>query len=304
MKAPSKSSLRSLGVILTAASLALTALQASAFSPEIRNDPFEMGLFWVQHGIALVYFVLLIVFNISTQGFKKLFHFDPFSYSLALMMYSLGAHSLNYFTEIQVFAPYVGWMQALLIAMHIAILAFPFRKRLPETLQYVLYFVCGAGALLSAYMTIFVAPLMPFSVLLVWFYGLSIYAWVPFFYLVYFIRSFFKMEMLTHTRKAFWAGILVPVAVFFVFILRWNGVQNTIQSVRDDYQANYTQLYPEWVVLAQRLSDDPLTERVVKGNFFTQRSFWTNFDGMNLSRNIIRKQDPMATLAGIVYGSF
>ena len=304
MKAWSPSSLRSLGVALTVISLALTAWQASAFAPEIRNDVFDMGLFWVQHGIALVYFILIVIHNASTKGFRKLFHFDPFMYSLALIIYSLGAHSLNYFTEIQVFAPYVTWMKGYLLLMHLAILAFPFRKKLPESFQYLLYFICGAGVLMGAYMTVFIAPLMPFAAALVWFYGFSVYALVPLFYLIYFIRSYFKMELLPHTRRAFWAGILVPVAVFFVFALRWQGVQRTIKEVRQDYQANYTQQYPEWVTLAQRLPTDPLTERVVKGDAFTQRSFWDDFGGSTLSRNIIRKQDPLATLAGLVYGHF
>ena len=228
---------------------------------------------------------------------------DERLYSIALILYSISAHTLNYSENLQIFAPYIDWMLVYLLLIHIAILAFPYRDYLPPLLQYVLYTLNGAGLVLCIYLTIFLGPLnliaIPASVIL----GISMLALAPFWFTVHFIQSVFRMNNLPWSQRAYWTGVIVPVLILVGFLAKWNSIQQTIETVRSDYEAHYTQEFPEWVILAQNLPDGPFTEMVITADAMTQRSFWAEGRGLfgQLSFSQFIRHNPLATIARIFH---
>lgn len=263
----------------------------------------EGGLFWVIYGINVVYFIAIVIYHYQENKFSRLLKGDERLYSIALIMYSISAHTLNYSEDLQIFAPYVDWMLVYLLLIHVAILAFPYRNYLPSLLQYVLYALNGAGLVMCIYLTIFLGPLniiaFPASVIL----GISLLALAPFWFTVHFFHSAFRMNELPWSQRAYWAGVIVPVLILIGFLAKWNSIQQTIQTVRADYEANYTQEFPEWMILAQQLPDGPFTEMVITADAMTQRSFWAEGRGLfgQLSFSQFIRHNPLATIARIFH---
>lgn len=262
------------------------------------------GLFWGNYLVAVIYFIAFVVTHTQKHGLWGWKRLDEKVYSIALVLFSISAHALNFTTDIRLFAPYTPWLLGYMILIHGAILLFPYRKSLPEWLQYAVYFVSGAGLLLTTYMTIFLAPVMLFSLIGFFFFGLSLHSLIPLWFLVYFIFVGIRKIELPFSKTAFWAGITLPVVVLAIFLIRWQGVQRDIEASQTEYRAWHQDDYPEWVALSQRLPDDPLTETVVLSNIRTQRSFWMSGAMMAPTRirGFEQQHDPLAVTANILYG--
>lgn len=262
------------------------------------------GLFWGNYIASVVFFLAFVTDHVRQHGWRVWKRLDEKVYSIALVLFSISAHTLNYTTEIRVFAPYVSWMAGYILLLHGAILLFPYRARLPEWAQYIVYFLSGAGAVLSAYMSIFIAPIMAFSVVGFFVFGLSLHSFITLWYLIFFIFVGIRKIELPYSRTAYWSGITLPVLMLAIFLVRWQGVQSDIEASQAEYQLKYQDEFPEWVSLSQRLPDDPLTESVILSKARTQRSFWQDGDIMTpmTVRGFVQRHDPLAVVANLLYG--
>lgn len=262
------------------------------------------GLFWGNYLASVGYFFAFVITHKRQHGWWNWRMLDEKIYSIALALFSISAHALNYTTEIRIFAPYVSWMVGYMLLLHGAILLFPYREKLPNWLQYAVYFVSGAGIVLTAYLTIFIAPVMAFSLIGFFVFGLSLHSFIPLWFLVYFIFVGIRKIDLPYSRTAFWSGITLPVIILAIFLVRWQDVQSDIEASQVEYELKYQDEYPEWVALSQRLPDDPLTESVILSNVRTQRSFWQQ-SGMMARRRVRgfeQQHDPLAVTANLLYG--
>ncbi|MEZ4772765.1 MAG: XrtN system VIT domain-containing protein [Bacteroidia bacterium] len=262
------------------------------------------GLFWVVYGITVSYFIAIIITHLREHGLANFSKGDEKLYSIALVLFSLSAHSLNLSRELSVFAPYTNWLNAFMIAMHAAILAFPYRSQLPAAIQYVIYFVNGSGMLVAFYMAIFLGPLNIYAIPLSIVLGISMLALAPVFWVIHFIQSLFRMNPLPWSQRAFWLGVTIPLLILGGFLAKWNSVQKDILSARSVYQTRYADILPEWVVLSQELPDGPFTEMVIMSEAFSQKSFWTGeLNGMlnQLTYQGNQRHNPLAVIAHMMY---
>ncbi|MEZ4826950.1 MAG: XrtN system VIT domain-containing protein [Bacteroidia bacterium] len=262
------------------------------------------GLFWVIYSMTVLYFVSILIQHLRNFGLKQFTKGDEKLYSVALILFSLSAHSLNLSREISVFATYTTWLSVFMIAMHVAILAFPYRSLLPSGIQYVVYFVNGAGLLVASYMALFLGPLNILAFPLAIVMGVSLLALTPLLWVLHFIQSISRMNPLPRAQRAFWLGVVVPVIILIGFLAKWNSVQRDIQSARALYQAQSMDVLPEWVVLSQRLPDGPFTEMIIMSEAFSQKSFWNGeifgiFD--QITYQGMQRHNPLAVIAHLIY---
>lgn len=296
-----------LGLLLIVISSALFYIQIQ-WTPE--TSIFDEGilrradLFWINFIISSGFFISFLITHIREKGWANWGKLDEKVYSVALVLFSLSAHTLNFGTDIVVFADYATWMNIYVVLMHGAVLAFPHRRKLSDILQYAIYFMCGAGLVMSIYLCGFIAPLVGIGLILFFFFGFSLHVTVPLWFLLYYIFAGIQKLPLKYSRTAYWSGIVLPVIVLAIFTWRWQGVQDSIEANRTEYNAHYSHEYPEWVFLSQRLPDDALTERVITSKAFTQKAFWASGDWMPRinRRGLEYRHDPVATTARVFYG--
>ncbi|MEO1416869.1 MAG: XrtN system VIT domain-containing protein [Bacteroidota bacterium] len=257
--------------------------------------------------LSAIYFISILIHHHRVFGkgnvWKNTWRGDQRLYSLALVNFSLSAHILNFTTEIQVFAPYVGWLGAYMLLMHTTILLFPFRASLSEWGQYMLYFLCGSSAVLALYFTLFLGPLVGFSIVLAFVLGISLHAIAPVFFLIEMILAYRRMEPLPHAKKAYYLGLIVPVMVLGFYMMQWQNLQNTIQKEIHTYSQTAPQDLPQWVYISQQLPENELVESILKGKAFTQYSFWTESYGMlNFRSREFVRHDPFSLIATVCFG--
>ena len=261
------------------------------------------GLFWVNYLLSAGYFVAL-VFQYLAQPRPR--RGDEVAYTRALILFSLSAHTLNYGTNIKVFEPYVDWMIGYVVLMHLTLLLLPHRRALPQGLRLGLYALAGASLVLAVYLTLFLGPLILLAIPLSAAFGVSMHATVPLWFAIEYARLPWRMERTVQAQRAFWGGVLVPLVILGGFLVKWHGLQRTLESAQIQAATEASaQGLPEWVVMSQHLPDDPLTQSVLMSNLYAQRSFWHLEDGLNrLGRQLPVRQrhDPLATAARLLYG--
>lgn len=290
----------------TIVAIALALFLAQFYIPDdLKSFDTGFSLFIINYVLAVCYF---IAFFVNRRKLKKVGKHKPFIqqiYPISLVIFSISAHSLNYGDgSMMVYYPYVNWMTVLVVLMHIAILAFPYRDRFSVWLQYLLYLLCAIGSLVSLYMTIFIGPLLAYSIPGAIFFGISLHSYVPLLILIYFASNIIKTEENPLARKAYFAGIALSLVVLGSFLYKWKGIQNQIEMSQKAFEAEAMPNFPEWVILSQHLPDDPLTESVIMSNSFTQKSLWANdlFDSFDRRWDIRIRHNPLAVIARTFFG--
>lgn len=289
---------------IAALGLSLTWFLLLLYSPVLETAFLdELGAFFVNYAITFAYFLTILIVHFRTQKGVPWHKGDEHTYSIALVLFSISAHSLN-FSEIKLFSPYVDWMVAYVILMHVAVLAFPFRSIMTTNLRMAVNLINGAGLVLALYLTIFIFPVFVFAIPGAVFFGISLHATVPFWFFLYFIQAWFRMESSVFNKRAYWLGILIPILAFSVFVYQWSDIQKDIKSARATYQQMENSDLPEWVYLASALSPDLLTQKVLIANGRTQRTYWedSNFMGSGPSGSQFTRHNPIALAAMILYG--
>ena len=262
------------------------------------------GAFFILYIISAGYFISIFVKHIRQFGWKKFAKGDEVLYAIALVLFSISAHSLNIELGSDIFASYPDWLTIYMIVMHVGILAFPYRMHMPEELQYLLYFVCGAGAIMCIYFNIYLAPLMAVSIPGALFLGISAHSFAPMFWLIQFIQAFFRMEDAKYSRTAYWAGVMVPILFLAIYLGRWHGVQKQIKEVQASYESESEQIYPLWVALSQQLPEGSFTEMVILGEATSHHLYSANWgnDLFGFSGRGMIHHNPLAVMAQLLYG--
>ncbi|GAB4402279.1 MAG: hypothetical protein OHK0039_00030 [Bacteroidia bacterium] len=290
----------------------LLGLSLTLFLFLLRQPPWAMSfvsldlpsLFWVIFLISVAYFIAILTVHTRQHGFRKLGQGDEANFAIALSLFSLSAHALNYGTNIRVFSPYADWMVGYVVLMHVALLLLPYRQRLPQVLRYGAYFIAGAGCLLALYLTIFLGPLILVAFPAALLFGLSMHATVPLWFLIEYARLPWRMETTRPARLAFWSGMLLPVLVLTGFMTHWREIQRDIEAVRSNYTQHADAMQvPEWVYLSQYLPEGMLSETVIMSEALAQESYWTGGNSLfgGGSSEFVR-HDPLAVVANLLYG--
>lgn len=275
------------GLLLVALSFLLfsLAIWVDGDSQLIHNT---FGIFLLNYGLSVVYF--LLIFR------KKSWDCLPVFLVLAL----ISAYSLN--RDAPVFEESVNWLCVLLIIYAANLLLVPLFQLLPRTLKYLVSFVLGSSVLLFLYLSLFVMPMYVLSLLGCIVFGIGLHTYVP---AAITILALWKINWLfTHKRVQGWvavAGMAVTVFAIGIFISQWrevnklisNSYTNTLLSEKDDL--------PAWLLVAQNLPDNPVTETYLKADLLYTMPSDNFFDNswqlskMNIEE--IRMHHPLVMIA-------
>lgn len=263
------------------------------------------GFFLVSFIVSACYFIAIMVSHVRLNGRRAFFNPASETYTLALTLFSLSAHTLNN-SGITIFDPYVSWMAVLVVGMHIALLVLPYRKQLPEYLQYFVYAFSGAGMVVAFHLTVFTLPVSWVGIAFSWFFGISTHILVPVWFLAFYLRTILRIskeEGFRFSKAAWWTGVLIPIMVLAGFLAQWGGVQNAAEEAHTEYTQLEEPLFPEWVLFAQRLPENKLAEHVFMAEQFSQPHFYDgSWERLGRGWNEFRNHDPLAFWAGVLYG--
>ncbi|MEM9261858.1 MAG: XrtN system VIT domain-containing protein, partial [Bacteroidota bacterium] len=150
-----------------------------------------------------------------------------------------------------------------------------------------------------------VLEVIPITVVTFWFFGISLLALVPLWQ--WFLALLLVRRMLAKHPSNYLpllvGGLCIPLAIIIMYTARW-------QQMRSDLEAPFIALerplseeeLPTWVLSAQAMEDDLVTERILKSRLVYQVSDGIDFWRTSRLFNEKRKHDPFVTIADVFGG--
>jgi len=262
--------------------LVLLALSLGAFSLQ-PSDGFRGDFF----GSFMLHFVLVWAYTITLWINKRLrwwaFGSRRAEYPttlLLLMLWLISCFALN--REMEVFQPSAEWLSWYLGISGAACVAYAWKDWMSPATRFVLWTVLGASFVLFVYYALALTPISIFGMIVVWFFGLPLHAWVPLVLCVY-LFLILRNAVLEERwgRMAVFSGIAVPVAVILIFSSAWYQVSNRMAlSVKGLENQDQNEL-PRWVSVSQKLEKNWLNgyllKSVAEGNMPINRGMFEGF---------------------------
>ncbi|MEM8527202.1 MAG: XrtN system VIT domain-containing protein, partial [Bacteroidota bacterium] len=247
------------------------------------------------------YCAILLFDNKREFGKKRRFHNLSHNILLAVLA-NISAYALN--QQLPVFQESTHWLSFFLITSNLALLWISYKKfENPDWLNFLLVLIIGMNLVFQVYETIYIAPIMMFGVLVVWFFGLSLHAFVP----LWLCILFFKLSLKAVNQEAelvrpLIIGVSIPVTMFVFFLIRWVGINHQIHEQWQDAKMPKAEVeLPAWVTITQRLSNDWITDRILKSQwvYALPNEHFMDFGGLNMEN---KRHDPFVMTAALFGG--
>ncbi|PVY43136.1 XrtN system VIT domain-containing protein [Pontibacter virosus] len=264
------------------------------------KDGAAFGIFWVNYGLAVLYFVLLLLGKRYTikKPFQDLEHLYPL-----LVLAIISCYSLN--RQLSIFQDSVPWLEALVCTFCVAMLTYSYNTLLPRLANQVLLFVLGIGAVLWVYYALYLFPLYVPSFMLSFVLGLSLHTFVPLWVVLSLVFAVKKaMAVDQQYGRSFLAGAAFPVLFSAFFLVQWHQRNQQINFLANEEVIKENDTLPRWVSLSQQLPADYITERIMKTDLVYQApaeefSMWELPEG---SFSEIKRHDPLVILSLFLLG--
>jgi XrtN system VIT domain protein len=250
----------------------------------------------------LLYFVSMTgsSYNRSSKFFKKT---NRYQYICLMTLATISCLTLN--LEINIFDTFSLWVNIYLVVMYGGLIAFCYMDKLPHQARTPIFFTLGMGSALSAYFTLYLLPLMPFGIILCFFFGVTLHLVVPLLVLINGITLFVKTEKSSTEKKAYALGLGAPLLIALLFIIQWNRTNQLINKTYAEHQIDNTYGLPAWVALSQKLSDGFFTQRIIKGEILYTTLYnnnWNFWGGVGNSFQDKKEHDPLIAIASFFSG--
>ena len=246
------------GLVLLAVSLVLFFAPISAFETS--------GMF----GLFILHYLLVWVFMVVLWVNKRLrwwmFGARRADYPvllLLLLLWLVSCFALN--RELTLFQPSASWLNWHLGLSGLACVAFAWQERMPVAARWSLWFVLGASLVLFVYYALALMPIAAFGVVVVWFFGIPLHAFIPLVlcvYLVLILKNALSAE--PGARIAVFSGIGFPLAVVAVFATAWFRVSNQVVTSMEAFEQNNGNELPRWVTVSRQLERNWLNGHLLK----------------------------------------
>lgn len=275
-------------------------------SPEIGfihlNSDSNFGIFFFNYCISAAYMLLLLVNGF--MKFKWAIFKNNIDYSiLLLILYLISAFSLN--REIAVFEQSTEWVCVYLTTQCLTLILLTLRRHIPFSIQYVLFFLLGAGILIYAYFAVYLFPLYLFGLLGAIFLGFSLHVFIPILLFIFSILIFRKAYKENRMYLyPFLAGITIPFIIAIYFIFQWNSVKNKVNYILNESIITESTL-PIWVKLSQRIPKNMFMEKMLKTDLVYSTPDKDGFWGWRMpqrSFDEVKKHDPLVMTATLFAG--
>ncbi|WP_020530583.1 XrtN system VIT domain-containing protein [Flexithrix dorotheae] len=255
------------------------------------------SLFMINFGIAIVYFLITVV---SKFKFSKI---NPAEYALSLVLFSISAFTLN--KSLPVFGNFPNWEIAYIFLMHIPLFTLSFKEELPKWLINFSYFALGMGVVLWGYMCIHLTLFMVYGLLIFWFFGISLHAWVPAIFLLFSFKHISQNQIYPIQKNMFKVGILGPLILGILFIANWGIEKHKLESIIQKAETEGTEL-PLWVNVSREIADNFVTRQfllsenlISDSDSFLDRPFNRNRNGLDE----VMTDDPLVKIGLLLFGN-
>jgi XrtN system VIT domain protein len=263
------------------------------------NEDYAINLFFIHYFLALAYSGYLL-YN-GALGIRRSWHREHINKTTALLaLFLVSAFALN--RIIMVFHDFTPWLCVYLVSTCVSILSLHVYQALPKWVNRIQYALLGAGIVLFSYLTISLAGVYPFGFLGTLALGIGAHAFVPFFLLIAFISVAYHQRVATKASMHWITGGALAIGIFVTaFVVEWNTRVTRLEKLANDSVLFPEGQLPTWVSIAENISDDWITERILKSDLVyhtTPALFadWFSLNGPSLW-DVAKEHDPLVLIA-------
>lgn len=260
------------------------------------GTPNHFTLFVVHYSIALVYALMLWMYDEFQLAFVQPKQ-GRSARLLLLVLALISAYALN--RDMPVFQESVPWLKGVLILAGLLMMSVAWLDALPVRGQQALVFGLALVWCLFVYQSLYVGFYYPFGFLGLILLGIGGHIFIPVLIAIAIGRVLWRSwKAHEHRRVAIVAGFFVPLAVTIWFVYQWMQVDTRIRYEANAINARQDDELPAWVLLAQNLPNDWITERYLKtGSIYTQAGESSN--QLFGNQQELKRHDPLVFIATV-----
>ena len=252
--------------------------------------------FFINYAIAIGYFVFLLAYKFKFESPRP--KVSQACWINFVILFTISAFALN--QNMIVFASFPNWLNIYTLLLVALLLCYPFAHRFPKPLLHSVYLLSGVAILLSIYMIVYLILLVPLSVFVCWFFGISLHTFVPALWLWVIIDFFTKRTQPSKSKHLLWLGFTIPLIVLGIYVHKWGTIQTQVKDIISAKNRQLTNHLPDAIQLAQKLPSDPMTDEILVSPIKSQK-FWG--DGFGLGNTNEEKfHDPLSIVSTALYG--
>ncbi len=253
-------------------------------------------IFFVYYPMCLIYF--LLGFLTVNPSFKfKLMSRKVFI--LSASCFFISSFILNH--SMQLFSPFTLYTKIYISVLLLTFLAFAYLDLFKKPLRYLVLFFSGSGIVLALYLSMYLTEAYGVGIIASFVLGISIHVFSPLIILVTMLVLFVQLEKKMIDKLAFFSGIALPVFITILFLVKWDRVNREIHKTTASLITRPENELDNWILLAQQISDDPFTQKIIKGAmvYDTFREFWW---GTRSFFDETKKHDPLVNVGMALMG--
>ncbi|MFM7022018.1 MAG: XrtN system VIT domain-containing protein [Flavobacteriales bacterium] len=259
-------------------------------------------LFFINFVLAGLYFILIFINSLTKNGVAFIAALPVSHFLQALSLLCIAAYTLN--LGMGVFEKFSTWTEIYLFAMLLPLLIIPYLEKFPVYLRSIVFFLIGAGLVLSLYFTLYLSPYFIVGIIGSLFFGVGSLLLAPLFLFVTYIVQFFKRQSSRTDVLSFLAGLLMPIIVLSVFLYQWNKVRTAVHEAHAAIITRPDNTLPQWVLLSQKIGDDFFTKTLIMGDmvYDVPRNSSDWFGLPNTGMRKLKRHDPLVFSAFTFFG--
>jgi XrtN system VIT domain protein len=258
-------------------------------------------------GLVIVYYALLLGNQKIKWWFFGTKHAHYSTFFVYLVLWFTSCFALN--KDITIFNDMTPWFGVQLILACVTVTVNAWKDAFPPLVRAIW---CGAMAwslVIMLYFAIILAPLAPMSVIVCWFFGLSLHSFVPLVFSVHIFRVLRREWLEAKQQKPIksaletrqWGtllGVLIPIFVMIAFSASWHFRVKELADIKEKAALETNNQLPEWITMSQYLPNDWLSERMLKaGVVFQGKGSWEFMP--SLARGEKTYHDPLVLIGNL-----
>ncbi|GAB3746578.1 hypothetical protein GCM10028817_02650 [Spirosoma pomorum] len=290
------------GLILLTFSVVVYALfELVADRARVRDTDFLLFMF--RYALTVSFSIILIAHGLFRWRSATYAAMRPARW-VGLVLWLISAFALN--RSFLIFQQSTEWLCWAIVLAAASVAAYGWRDILPIRGRQVLYAALAISWCLFTYQAIYLVELYPTSTIVAVVLGISLHTFIPLaLSIVVGKRLWHDAQQEPYLRPWIRLGLLVPLIAIGLFLVGWKIAVNRVDKARMYAATRRTTDLPDWVLAAQQLENNWLTNRLLRsGRVYDKGRF---FDGSgwgmgNLSAQDDTKQhDPLVVIASRLF---
>jgi XrtN system VIT domain protein len=219
---------------------------------------------------------------------------------LVMVLWYVSAFALN--RSMAVFEQSVPWLCWAVVGSSLAIVAHIWADLLPRWGQQLLYAALAGAFLLLVYQAVFLCALYGVSIPGLIVLGIGAHTFVPGAMAFLVGRQLWVgAAQRTWLRPAVSVGLAVPLLLLGLFVFNWQRTANRLAQVRVEASLRTTTDLPDWVLMAQQLVPNAVTDRLLKATTVYVSDPWSRSFGELRALDDVRLHDPLVVIAQTLF---